>query len=240
MKNQHRKIVLSLTLLFIASCFLIPLQAVNPAKYSSEISTQKISEQPNSLASEDLSWKEKLALKLLDRKIKKARKKWSKAERFPSNSIQENRCYTMVLKNGEERKILLIGVSETEVVFKPCENPEAPEITIPIEEVGQIKDQYNNLMYEASDYTPPAPPETQPKMERFALAAIISAAIGLGLLRTGIIIGLVFLGLALLLSLISFARFINHPDKFWGRGFSLVAAIIAIIFLALILPWVIG
>ncbi len=176
-------------IIILSILFSMPGQAVHPV--GNEIQITELSDQSEPNCKNDLTWKEKLALKLIEKKIKKAKKKLEKEGKNPTNFSQENRCYTMVLKNGEERKILLIKVSETEVIYKPCGNPDYPDITIPKEEVGQIKDQYNNLMYKASDFTP----HDQQKMGKVGL--VFLAALIFGLLGFKLVLALPFLAIIL-------------------------------------------
>ncbi len=234
MKHQY-SITLFLVIFIFAYCSN-PTQAVNPVnnkiEKTSEIHYPELPDHSGTSRKSELTWKEKLALKIIEKKIKKARKKWSKEGKFSTNITQEDRCHTLILKTGEELKVLLYKVTETEVVYKPCGQPEGDEITIPIEEVVEIKTKYGQVIFKHPGY---ANLKSKKKLEVFALAAPLSSIIGLALFFTVSAWSLMFVGFSLLFILISITRFHKNPEKYGGRGFIILAVIPILILIAMIL-----
>ncbi len=236
MQNQYRKTVLSLILLFLTCCFIKPLEAVNPVKTTPEIFEQKTSEQTNLLSPEklknDLSWKEKIVLKLIEKKVKKARKKLAKVLETPSGISPRDNCYTILLKSGEEMKVYISGKTDTELLYRPCGESEADEKSLPLDEVAQIKSRYGQVIYEVPDI---ANYPANPKMDPIGLAGFIFSTLGFALLVKFLFtISAILLMLGAIMGIIGIIKYISNPGKYKGLFFSVVA-LAPVMIIALIL-----
>lgn len=101
-----------------------------------------------------LNWRERVALKILKKKLKKRLKEGSGSIAFSFSQPQNGGCITLVLKNGQSMKVDVVQMNENEVIVFNCRFHEGGQMTIPwnnvIEVRGNIKT--SEMVIEAKEY----------------------------------------------------------------------------------------
>ncbi|MCB0653894.1 MAG: hypothetical protein KDC85_21635 [Saprospiraceae bacterium] len=134
MKNQYQKIVYALSIL-IFLFFFDPLQAIHTVHYPNDdaMAIGQINFHGAFISGEEtkLDWREKIALKILRKRLGKQLRKGSGNIAFPFSEPPENECVTLILKDGKRLKIQIVKMTEEKVTYRICNDPDGPEITLP-------------------------------------------------------------------------------------------------------------
>lgn len=212
MKKQYLHIILIIITLSIS--LTLPVKAVQPV--STEFKSQTI--QTEHKLEENLTLKQKIALKLIEKKIKKAKKKST-----------QNDCATLVLKNQKREKIKIIRLSDKELIYRKC-GEEKGELTISLELIKYIRAKDGQVIY--STGRGPTDP--------LSIASLISGIAGIiiafsGILTLGILISL----FGVIAGIISLFRISKSKGKSSGKVWAILGiifgSIIGVIFPAIIL-----
>ncbi len=196
-----------------------------------------------------LTFSEKIAFKIFNKKIKKAAR--SKKKQSKTSAVD---CGKIVLKTGEILEVELIQISSTEVKYKRCNKPEDPEFVIDKKEIFSIQDAQGEILYTnkipaekmAADAKEKADKQERENKEddksyvdnqRTHGLAVASLVLGiLSLLISFSVFGLICGVLAVVFGAIAKNKIKEDPDTFKGRkmaGAGLVLGIIACAFYAL-------
>lgn len=200
-----------------------------------------------------LTFSEKIAFKIFNKKIKKAAR--SKKKQSKTRAVD---CGKIVLKTGEIIEVDLIQISSTEVKYKRCNKPEDPEFVIDKKEIFSIQDAQGEILYTNKIPAEKMAADAKEKADRQEKAnqqenkeddksyvdnqrthglAVASLVLGiLSLLISFSVFGLICGVLAVVFGAIAKNKIKEDPDTFKGRkmaGAGLVLGIIACAFYAL-------
>lgn len=151
-------------------------------------------------------------------------------------------CDIIFLRNGDEIEAKVLEISETEVRYKMCDNPDGPVFIKSVNSVFMIK--YPNgtkTVFErrvethVKADTPSAGSSEQPTSKsKDDLSLPGSAMIGFIFGITGLFLLQMVLGpLAVVFGLIGVTRITNNPEKYRGSGLAVAAIVIGFIDLML-------
>lgn len=228
------RIALSLVVLFMA----ISAGAVHapgsdiPQRHT--LSIRQFSESSNAeletLLGKKLSWKDRIVLKILKKKLRKAIQENPAFGEVPMGNHLLAPCSKIKLHTGEIIEADIIQITATRVIYRRCGRPNAPEIDISKGDVARIEgpdgkivfqdDGQDDPLYQDNDY---APRKTE-KMAVWAFVCSLSGLLFFPLFIVGAILGAISLG-----------RIRRNPGRYKGKGLALAALIIGIAFVALLI-----
>jgi hypothetical protein len=93
-----------------------------------------------------LTFKEKAGLYFFRKQMKKQNSGY-----FKKISANNDKCFTMYLKNGDVIEVKLIQITTTEIKYQRCNKPGDPEIFIAKSDVFSIKDADGDVIYSSKD-----------------------------------------------------------------------------------------
>jgi hypothetical protein len=213
--------------------FSLPVNAVHPVHSAPEnitidLANSGIHEIEKRLGG-DLNRREKIGLKVSRKKLKKA---VEKQNRKLKRNNRGKGCVTIILLNGDRMEVSIIRITESEVIYKPCGDRDAPESILSLAEVGLIQAEHGTEVYRTPGFTPP---KSSRKLEGFGVAGAISTGLGLILtFSTGTLFFLLLLFIGFLLGIISLIRFALNKGKFRGIIFALLGMSVMILFYILL------
>jgi hypothetical protein len=190
---------------------------------------------------QNLTFTQKIGLKILQRKLKKA---------MP---ILPSDCSKIVMKDGDVIEANIIQINPTEIKYKRCGKPNDPEIVINKKDVLSIKAADGEIIFRntgnnnVNDNSNNNNSNTnnnrdnnygtnnnnqnnnnnEPKLQGSALAGMICGI--LGVLFLGSIIGLALGIVGLVLSIIGRKKINNDPKNFKGKGMAMAGLICGIV-----------
>ncbi len=249
--TQMKKKIQKTTVLFwvfAVSCFLfsLPANAVHPVNNAPENITIDLA---NSTVPEieeklgrDLNWREKIGLRILKKRLKKAMKRNAKTTPFPSNDhLNQNECYTIILKSGDRMRVTIQRKTEEEVFYKPCGQPDATEEEIQMDKIGRIYASGGKIVYNSPgfrdtgkrNYSKSNKSSSQKQLESVGVASfslqVLSFIFILGFENN---IGFAFGAIGLVLGIISIVKFGLNRGKFKGLIFGILATLAGLLLLA--------
>lgn len=166
---------------------------------------------------QSLSWKERLGLKVMQHRMRKALKQQGIAQTGPVAG-----CSKIILRNGDLIEATIIQVTTTEVKYKRCGKPNDPEFIQALKNVLSIKDETGDTIFDGTKYRVPggtvSSPD-EPRNDPMAVASLITGVSGLvlGLLLSGVI-GILAGAVGIVLGAISLTRIKRNPDKYKGKS----------------------
>ncbi|MDZ4680403.1 MAG: DUF4190 domain-containing protein [Saprospiraceae bacterium] len=232
------KFALPLVLLLLS----VAAMAVNAPQTASEsgkqppknLSMRQFSESSNAelegLLGKKLSWKDRIVLKILKKKLRKAIQENPAFGEVPMGNHLLAPCSKITLHTGEIIEADVLQITATRVVYRRCGRPNTPEIDISKGDVvriegpdgelvfqddGQDDPQYQNMGYE------------RPETEEMAVWAFVCSLLGVvffPLFIVGAVLGAISLG-----------RIRRNPGKYKGKGLALAALIIGIAMVVLLI-----
>lgn len=234
---QPLKFVLSFVLLLLSvAAFAVnaPLIQIPCKPQPPNLSIRQFSESSNAeletLLGKKLSWKDRIVLKILKKKLRKAIQENPAFGEVPMGNHLLAPCSKIKLHTGEIIEADIIQITATRVIYRRCGRPNAPEIDISKGDVARIEgpdgkivfqdDGQDDPLYQDNDY---APRKTE-KMAVWAFVCSLSGLLFFPLFIVGAILGAISLG-----------RIRRNPGRYKGKGLALAALIIGIAFVALLI-----
>ncbi|MBP7809170.1 MAG: hypothetical protein KA163_07755 [Bacteroidia bacterium] len=174
-------------------------------------------------------------------------------------------CDLIVLKNADEVKVKVVEITETEIKYRKCEEPNGVIYTYKKSDVFMIKypngtkemikapveintnntDVYESVPQEKAvkekKERPQKPKEAKKKVSAFSLIGFILSMVNffvffLSIFIYGLFFGSAIIGLAaVILSIIGLVKIKKNPDKYKGKSFSVLGIIFGLILFALAL-----
>lgn len=234
------KFVLSLAILLLS----VSAIAVNMPQTASEsgkqirptLSIRQFSESSNAemeaLTGKKLSWKDRIVLKILKKRLKKAVQENPELGELPMDDRLFAPCSKIKLHTGEVIEADILQITDTRVVYRRCGRPNAPEIDISKGDVASIESSDGKLIFQDVGQNDPLYRDTdyeQPESEKMAGWALVCSILGLlffPLFIVGAILGAISLG-----------RIRRNPGRYRrkSKSMALAALIIGIAFVALLI-----
>jgi len=188
-----------------------------------------------------LTFSEKIAFKIFNKKIKKfARPKKHRRQ------TKANDCAKIALKTGEVLEVDLIQISPTEVKYKPCNKPEGPEFVLNKKDIFSIQSSDGEILYtginptenktvEAKEEEHSSPISYKENRKTPALAIL---ALVLGILSLIVLISInpasfLLAILAVIFGAISKRKIKKNPAQYTGKGMANTGLIIGIVICSL-------
>lgn len=178
------------------------------------------------LLGHELNWKDKLALALVKRKLKRQLKQNPEIGSLMVSALPAEGCSRIILKSGDVIEADVSQITPTEVKYKRCGKPGDPEIILAKEDVLSIQASDGEIIFRNTDSQPayaskPTRNMNQrgAKIEGMGIASLVVGISGLivGLFLTGIA-GLVAGVIAVVLGAVSLNRIRRYPDQYAGKG----------------------
>jgi hypothetical protein len=177
----------------------------------------------------------------------------------PSMPKPDDDCDILTYRNGEEVKAKIMEVGLHEIKYKKCDNPNGPTYTVKKDEVFMIKysngskdifkeepkqPQYTQPNYNNNPYAPPPQAPYQPTPDRSYPGSLVTADIfmavgGVFILLAEeegmLILGMLFLGVGVIFSIVGLVVIANNPDKYFGTGSAVLNIVLFVLLLLLVL-----
>lgn len=228
------RIALSLVVLFMAISAGavhapgsdIPQRHTLSVRQFSESSTAEL----EALTGKKLSWKDRLVLKILKKRLRKAIQENPALGDVPMDNRLFAPCSKITLHTGEVVEADILQITDTRVIYRRCGRPNAPEIDISKGDVASIEGPDGKIVFQDTgneDYASGDNEYSEPETEKLAGWALACSIVGLfffPLLIAGAIMGAISLG-----------RMRRNPGKYKGKGMAQAALIIGIAFVALLI-----
>lgn len=231
-------------LVFTSCCLFLSLPA-RAFTYANEISsnvptlwTLTLKDLEQSLGRK-MTWKEKLAFKLIQRKLKKSGFSHQEVS-FAAPSLSP--CSKIVMKNGDIIEADIIQITPEVVKYKRCGKPNDPEIIVYKKDILSVQAGDGEVIFRNTSNTQNRTQNQKTgynadtKIDPLAIASLATGASGLlvGLLLSGVI-GILAGIVGIVLGAISLTRIKRNPDQFSGRGLALAGMISGITIVGLFL-----
>ena len=176
----------------------------------------------------DLSWKEKIGLWLMRKKIKQQLKKEKKLEQLKAECREPSECYKVLLRSGKVVYARDFRIEEDKLRYQWC-NHAHQQSKIAIDKVIQVYDPNGKVVFTNEGYTT----FTNKKIEPMGVVSFFSFLLGILiiLLSIPIAFGLLLLvlglfGISLLFLLISLVKFASFPGKYKGITYPILTIIL--------------
>lgn len=236
------KFVLSLALLLLSVAAIavnVPQSRPESGKMMPpNLSMRQFSESSNaeleSLLGKKLSWKDRIVLKILKKKLRRAIQENPAFGEVPMGNHLLAPCSKIKLHTGEIIEADILEITATRVVYRRCGRPNTPEIDISKGDVASIENSDGKIVFQDrgnEDYAYRDTGYSEPETEKLASWALICSIVGLfffPLLIAGTIMGAISLG-----------RIRRNPGKYKGKGMAQAAVIIGVAFVALLIFFII-
>lgn len=198
------------------------VQQSSPQKQFWELSNEEIERQYGL----DLSWKEKVGLWIMRKKIKKQLKKAKQLEQLKASCQEPSDCYKILLKDGYVVYARDLRFEEKEIRYQQCEKAHL-QSKLSLRDIAQIYDPMGEIIYTNEENEIP----TEKVVEPFGVVAITTALLGVlgtvGFLSGGLI--LILFGASLLSALISAVKILSNLDKYKSGPYLIFAIVIAVL-----------
>jgi len=198
------------------------------------LSIRQFSESSNAeletLLGKKLSWKDRIVLKILKKKLRKAIRENPAFGAVPMGSHLLAPCSKIKMHTGEIIEAEVIEITATRVVYRRCGRPNSPEIDISKREVASIEGPNGKIVFQDNGQDDPRYREGDyerretEKMAVWAFVCSMSGILFFPLFIVGAILGAISLG-----------RIRRNPGRYKGKGLALAALIIGIVMVALVI-----
>ncbi|MFM9946500.1 MAG: DUF4190 domain-containing protein [Saprospiraceae bacterium] len=182
------------------------------------------------LLGKKLSWKDRIVLKILKKKLRKAIQENPAFGEVPMGNHLLAPCSKIKLHTGEVIEADILEISANRVVYRRCGRPNSPEIDISKGDVARIENSDGKIVFQdngQADYLQDEVRYEEPQTEKMAAWALTCSLLGLlffPLFIVGAILGAISLG-----------RFRRNPGRYKGKGMAVAALIIGCVVVALLI-----
>lgn len=148
-------------------------------------------------------------------------------------NILNEECDVLILKNGEEVKVKVIEITQTEIKYKKCDFQTGPLITIDKSEVFMIK--YSNgskdiiKVQEKNHAAAHTEAKVEPKAHPLAVLSLVFGIVSLLLSFITIYGVLVLAILAIIFGGVALRKIKQHPETYIGKGMATAGIICGIL-----------
>jgi hypothetical protein len=171
----------------------------------------------------DLSWKEKIGLWLMRKKIKQQLKKEKKLEQLKAKCQEPSECYRILLRSGKIVYARDFRFEEDKLRYQWC-NKAYRQSKIPLYKIAQIYNPNGGIVYTNENNEVPK----EKVVEGFGVFSFLTMLLAALATLASPILGLILFGVSLTSALISILRLMSDLDKYRGGGYLLLTFILSI------------
>ena len=171
----------------------------------------------------DFSWKEKIGLWLMRKKIKQQLKKEKKLEQLKAECREPSECYKVLLRSGKVVYARDFRIEEEYLRYQLC-NQAHRQSKIPLYKIAQIYNPNGRIVYTNENNEVPK----EKVIEGFGVFSFSTMLLAALTTLGSPILGLILFGVSLLSALISVVRLMSNLDKYRGGGYLLLTFILSI------------
>lgn len=226
--------VLSLVVLLFAVAAGAVHPAVSEKKPPQNLSMRQFSESSNAeletLLGKKLSWKDRIVLKILKKKLRKAIQENPAFGEVPMGNHLLSPCSKIKLHSGEIIEADILQITDARVVYRRCGRPNSPEIDISKGDVASIENSDGKIVFQDSgneDYAYRDTGYSEPETDKTAVWALVCAITGIFFFPVMIV--------GVILGLQSLKKIRRNPGRYKGEGLATAAVVIGCVYGALIL-----